>query len=330
MSDLFERHNYYAEKASVPSLLKWGDPERCPEPRITVIMPVYKRPDFFALALRSVLDQDYGQPYEVVVVDNNEEAASPNQAVVERMADPRVLYYRNAENLGMYQNWNRGIELARAPYVTFCHDDDLLLPGALRILMRIAPSVGTACVLSSYHTVDETGKIISTQGNGRRHGFLKPRKRVRYTKLGQYLGNVSCGDGCLYHRQSLLEMGGYDSSRYPVADYALHVAYAHFYGAWINTEPTACYRVADNESMQVYEAFPDAIRNLHVSMKAEGTLLDRVAGPLIRALYRSNLKAYRNYWGGAADKSPLPLKDRCILWMARKLNQLRYYSVSGR
>ncbi len=330
MNGLFERHDFFAEKASVPSLIKWGDPDRCSDPRITVIMPVYKRPDFFALALRSVLEQDYGQPYEVVVVDNNEEETSPNQAVVEQAADPRVLYYRNAENLGMYRNWNRGIELARAEYITFCHDDDLLLPGALRILMRLAPSVGKACILSAYHTVDETGKIIGTQGGYGRRCLLKPRKLVPYTKLGQYLGNVSCGDGCLYHRASMLELGGYDSSRYPVADYALHVAYARFYGAWINTEPTACYRVAENESMQVYETFPDAIRDLHVTMRDGGTLTDRLSEPLIRALYLNNRKAYRNYWGGAADNAPLPLKDRCILWMARKLNQLRYYSVSVR
>lgn len=329
MNNLFESHDFYAEKAAVPSLLKWGNPGRCPDPRITVIMPVYKRPEFFAKALRSVLAQDYADSYEVVVVDNNEEPTSPNQAVVEQMADPRVRYYRNAENLGMYQNWNRGIELARSPYVTFCHDDDLLLPGALRILMQLAPITGKACVLSAYHTVDGAGNMTGTQGQYHRHGFLKPRKLARYTKLGQYLGNVSCGDGCLYHRQSMLDLGGYDATRYPVADYALHVLYARRFGAWICNEPTSCYRIADNESMQVYELFPDAIRALHACMRQEKTMMDRGAGPLVQALDHDNQLLYRRFWSGSSGRA-LSMKDRCVLWVARKVNLLNKFTVSGR
>ena len=328
MRDLFERHDFYAEKAAIPSLLAWGDPKRCPEPRVSVIMPVYKRPEFFARALKSVLSQDYAEAYEIVVVDNNESGESPNQHVVEEAGSDKVLYYRNQENLGMYANWNRGIELARAPYVTFCHDDDLLLPGALRILMALVPVVGEACVLSAYHTIDANDAVTNTQLQHARHlGILKPRKLVRYSKLGQYLGNVSCGDGCLYHRQTMLELGGYDASRYPVADYALHVLYARRFGAWINTEPTACYRVAENESMQVYDAFPDAIRELHLCLQKQGKLMDRLAGPLIRAQYHNNLQMYRQFWGGAQEPIRLSLGDRIVLQTARRLNRLLYFSL---
>ena len=328
MRDLFERHDFFAEKASIPSLLKWGDPKACPAPRVTVIMPVYKRPEFFAKALQSVLSQDYADPFEVVVVDNNESEESPNQRVVEQAGSGKVLYYRNQENLGMYANWNRGIELARAPYVTFCHDDDLLLPGALCILMALAPVVGKSCVLSAYHTIDANDTIMGTQLQHARHlGMLKPRSLVRYSKLGQYLGNVSCGDGCLYHRWTMLELGGYDGARYPVADYALHVLYARRFGAWINTEPTACYRVADNESMQVYDAFPDAIRELHLCLQRQGTLVDRIAGPLIRAQYHNNQQVYRQFWGGAQESARLSPEDRFVLLTARRLNRLLYFSL---
>ena len=332
MNGLFDKHDFFADKASVPSRLAWGDPQKCPDPHVTVIMPVYRRPDFFAKALASVLQQDYTGAYEVVVVDNNQEPDSPNQTVVEQAADPRVLYYRNAENLGMYQNWNRGIELARAPYVTFCHDDDLLLPGALRILLQLAPAVGQACVLSAYHTIDENDRITGTTLQHKPHlGFIQPRKLVRYTRLGQYLGNVSCGDGCLYHRQSLLEAGGYDSDFYPAADYALHVAYAHFYGAWINPEPTACYRVADNESSKVYEAFPDAMKKVHLCMAARRGKPSRLLTRFIEAMYANNRDMSRRAWGGA-DKTgrTMTAGQRFLVGVARRLNAVNYYAFGRR
>ena len=47
------------------------------------------------------------------------------------------MYYKNEKILGMLGNWNRGIELARAPFVTYCHDDDMLLPSALSRLMEL-------------------------------------------------------------------------------------------------------------------------------------------------------------------------------------------------
>ena len=332
MHDIFEKHDCFARKASVVSRLLWGDPLRCPEPRISVIMPVYQRPEYFAKALRSVLGQDYQESYEIVVVDNNESADSPNLQVVREAASDKVLYYHNVENLGMYGNWNRGIELSRASYVTFCHDDDMLLPGALRILMDFPSVSGKACVLSANHMIDENDRVTGTTLRHKPHlGFLQPRRLVRYTRLGQYLGNVSCGDGCLFHRQSLLETGGYDSDYYPAADYALHVAYAHYYGAWINPEPTACYRVADNESIKVFEAFPDAMKKVHLCMAAQGGKPSRLLTRFIGALQANNRDMCRRAWGGD-DKAGQTMSagDRILVGAARRLNTVSYYSFGRR
>ena len=332
MHDIFEKHDCFARKAGVRSQLLWGDPQRCPDPRISVIMPVYQRPDYFAKALRSVLDQDYTGPYEIVVVDNNESADSPNLQVVREAASDKVLYYHNEENLGMYGNWNRGIELARAPYVTFCHDDDMLLPEALQVLMDFPSLSGTACVLSAYHMIDENDRITGTTLQHKPHlGFIRPRRLARYTRLGQYLANVSCGDGCLYHRQSLLEAGGYDSDYYPAADYALHVAYAHLAGAWINPKPTACYRVADNESIKVFEAFPDAMNKVHLCMAAQRGKPSRLLCRFIKALKANNIAMSRRAWGGDGKAGQtMSAGDRFLVGAARRLNAVNYYSFGRR
>lgn len=321
-----EKHDFFADKASIPSFLDWGEPKSCSNPRISVIMPVYKRPEYFERALQSVLKQDCSESFEVIVVDNNDEEVSPNRAIVEKVADSRVLYYRNAENLGMYQNWNRGIELARSPYITFCHDDDLLLPHTLRSLLSWSNKVGESCILSALHTINDKDVILNTSFQFQRFGFFKPRVLVPYTKLGQYLGNVSCGDGCLYHRQELLELGGYDPSLYPVADYALNVAYARRYGAWILTQPMACYRVADNESLRVYESFPDAIKGVHLDMKKQGKAIDYLTGPLIQALYHSNQRFYRCFWGGNSSAYYIKWRERLLIKIAGIINRFNFFS----
>ena len=326
MRDLFARHDSFAEKASIPSRLSWGDPSRCPDPCVTVIMPVYRRPELFALALRSVLEQEVLQAYEVVVVDNNEDAQSPNQSVVEAAADPRVLYYRNAENLGMYGNWNRGIELARAPYVTFCHDDDLLLPHALRTLLALSEKVGKACILTVFQEIDGAGNLIGTQEQYARWGFLKPRLLAPYTRLGQYLGNISCGDGCLYDRQAMLETGGYDADLYPSADYALHIVYARRFGAWICNQPTSCYRKADNESMRVYEAFPVVNRRIHAAMLERDHVPRCLRDRFLTALFNNNLTHSNRVWrDGAASAVSLSAADRWIVLTAWRLNRFSHY-----
>lgn len=102
-------------------------------------MPVFNHPDYFRKSLSSAINQDYTDDYEIIVVDNNDQTDGPtsNQVIVEEFRNPKVLYYKNEKNIGMFGNWNRGIELARASFVTYCHDDDMLLPSALSRLMEL-------------------------------------------------------------------------------------------------------------------------------------------------------------------------------------------------
>lgn len=330
MSSLSDRYDAFAETAGIPSVLQYGDPDKVPSPAVTVIMPVYHRPELFTQALESVLAQDYTGAYEVLVVDNHEAEPSPNLEVVRRAGSPRVLYYHNTQNLGMFGNWNRGITLARAPYVTFCHDDDLLLPGALSRLMELQPQVGKACILSAFNEIDATGRIIDTTVLRRRIGPLKPRSHFRYSYLGQVLANVSCGNGCLYGRKQLMDLGGYHPDYYPSADYELNVHYAREYGAWINNVPTSCYRVAENESMQVFRQFPAANRRVQEQWLLPEGRPRWLARRLIEAVHRNAVLSVEKAWQQAESqqlRQRLPAADRAIIWLARTIDRLHKYTL---
>ena len=92
------------------------------EPKVTVIMPVYKAEATLPFALRSVLEQSW-QNLEVIVVDD----CSPDHsfAIAEAFAkhDARVRAVRQDKNQGAYVARNKGLELATGEFVTV-HDGD--------------------------------------------------------------------------------------------------------------------------------------------------------------------------------------------------------------
>lgn len=107
------------------------------EPRFSVIVPTYGRPDFLDEAIRSVLDQTVDD-LEVVVVDD----ASPVPPSVPD--DPRVRLVRRTTNGGAAAARNTGIAAARGRWLTFCDDDDLYLPHRLESTLpalHVAPIV---------------------------------------------------------------------------------------------------------------------------------------------------------------------------------------------
>ncbi len=92
---------------------------------LTVAIPVYERIHFFDKALNSAIYQY--SPVKIIVVDN---ASSHNifKEKVEQCGYQHIKYYRNSENLGMYGNWNKCVELCETEYVAILGDDDILEP----------------------------------------------------------------------------------------------------------------------------------------------------------------------------------------------------------
>ena len=157
MRDILEIKDNFSIYKGIKSSLLWGNPSYCKKPKVSIIMPVFNHPDYFRKSLSSAINQDYTDDYEIIVVDNNDQTDGPtsNQVIVEEFRNPKVLYYKNEKNIGMFGNWNRGIELARAPFVTYCHDDDMLLPSALSRLMELQKKTGDKAIFSAYNKMDD-------------------------------------------------------------------------------------------------------------------------------------------------------------------------------
>lgn len=323
--DIFSKKNCFLEWAHVKSNLLVGNYEDCPNPRVSIIMPCYKRADYFKLSLQSAVNQDYDFEYEIVVVDNNVEGdKSPNQSIVEECGAKNVFYYRNAENLGMAGNWNRGIELARAEYITYCHDDDLLLPSCLSTLMEIQKYTKDKCILSAHNIIDENGKYrtkIEYPHRKRRMHYMVEKPYYNYTLYDQFLSSNGFGVGCLFNRNHMLELGGYNKEFYPSFDYALQSAYTYYYGCIYNAIPSFNYRLGINESNSAWVGFNNADKHFRKCMIPKIHIPNFILSRIADALFNRNEIEFRRSWGNEKVYEKISKRDSWVLKIATFYSQ---------
>jgi glycosyltransferase involved in cell wall biosynthesis len=95
------------------------------EPRISVLIATFNRPDLLAECLESFADQTLARDqYELVVVDDGSDDAGALDAAVEKVADRVQVTALRIAHAGRSAAKNHAVMLARAPVVLFFDDDD--------------------------------------------------------------------------------------------------------------------------------------------------------------------------------------------------------------
>lgn len=98
----------------------------------SVLIPTYNNEATIERAIRSALNQDYTEEYEVIVANN---ASTDRTAeVLESIKDSKLRIVTNSQTVSMYENHNVLLHEAKGDYILFCHSDDQLCRGALSIL----------------------------------------------------------------------------------------------------------------------------------------------------------------------------------------------------
>jgi glycosyltransferase involved in cell wall biosynthesis len=106
-----------------------------PAPTVSVVIPTYNRPELCVRAVRSAMEQTFGEIEVIVVVDGLDEATTTALAAID---DPRLRVLLPPRNLGNADARNHAIEHARADWIAFLDDDDLWMPAKLQRQMPLA------------------------------------------------------------------------------------------------------------------------------------------------------------------------------------------------
>ncbi len=102
------------------------------EPRLSIVIPVYKTPEgYLQELLESILSQTYSK-WEVCIADGSPRGES-RERLLKRYADrdTRFKYVILGENKGISGNTNAAMDMAQGDYIVLADHDDTLTPDAL-------------------------------------------------------------------------------------------------------------------------------------------------------------------------------------------------------
>ncbi|MCS6136732.1 glycosyltransferase family 2 protein [Shewanella baltica] len=234
--------NHFAKYSHIESQLMIDGCEPDVQPDLSVMIPTFRRPHLLKEAIESVVNQSaHGINIEIVIIDNDAETDSLELAtLVESFFPSNIRLFRNKENIGMFGNWNRCIELARAPKLTILNDDDLLNPDFIKKTHHLA---GQAAI-----------SVGCTQFKEKVH-LQWPINNINKTNLltvaDFFLGNPIPGSlGFLMIKKQAVELGGYNSELWPTSDYDFSYRYYQSFGIKKMSSKLAAYRWLENESLK--------------------------------------------------------------------------------
>ncbi len=115
-------------------------------PAISVIVPTHNRPDYLAIALRSLALQTF-RNFEVIVVNDAGEDVSSLVRSFEKNLDIRLITH--SRNKGLSAARNTGIATSSGKYIAYLDDDDIYYEQHLSQLYAAAQKTGAKVVYSS-------------------------------------------------------------------------------------------------------------------------------------------------------------------------------------
>jgi glycosyltransferase involved in cell wall biosynthesis len=112
-----------------------------PAPRVSICVPTYNGAAFLRECLESLQRQTFAD-FEVVIVDDDSRDGSFEIAAEFARGDERFHVHRNPQRLGLVGNCRRSLEIARAEWIKFAFQDDVLRPACLEKLLAACERTG--------------------------------------------------------------------------------------------------------------------------------------------------------------------------------------------
>lgn len=191
-------------------------------PTLSVVIPNYNHGKYLPASLSAILRQSV-PPTEVIVLDDS--STDNSIQVVEEFAarHPLVRLVRNERNLGVMPNVNKGVELARGPYIYVGSADDEVMPGlfekSLRLLAR-HPEAAFSSGIGDWHEEATGFNWQMGVGMGTEPRYFTPAELVQLGRSGKlYIVSHTV----VFHRERLMGVGKF------IPDLRWHADWFAFY-----------------------------------------------------------------------------------------------------
>lgn len=174
---------------------------------VSVIIPLYNKANYIKTTIESVLAQTY-KDLEVIVVDDGSTDSSTE--IVENIADDRIRLIRQS-NAGVSAARNAGLKEAEGEWIAFLDADDEWLPAKLADQTQAIKAHQDLVWSASGFVMVRDNKIITEPERFDPEWFESDQ--VLYDALLAFANGKHLWTGTVMaKRQSLLEIGGFDTS----------------------------------------------------------------------------------------------------------------------
>lgn len=179
------------------------------EPKVSVIIPTFKRNNTLKRALYSLANQTYSN-IEIVIINDNEPLSDYKHKVrrtVEEMTEKidNIVYLENKQNIGSAKSRNMGIESSSGEFVTFLDDDDVYTADKIKRQVDFMMNNNLEMCFTDLRLSNSSGKMVDF----RERGYIKrfdTNSLIRYHLLYHITGT----DTFMFKRELIDKIGGFD------------------------------------------------------------------------------------------------------------------------
>lgn len=297
-------------------------------PRWSVMIPVYNCYRFVEEALNSVLSQAYAAGEMQIEVIDDGSTDGDYAALVSRVGQGRVAYYRQPQNRGSLRNFETCINRAQGIYVHILHGDDFVRPGYYQAMDRLFdryPDVGAA--FCRYVYVGESGKPL----------YYRNEEMAVPGVLDDWLVRLAQRQRLQFctvtvKRQVYEQLGGFYGVNYG-EDWEMWMRIAQFYPVAYDPDVLAAYRLHHSSISGISYASAKNLRDLQWVIR---TIRQYLPVERQEELFREAMKFYAHYgikiandlWYGLHDKQGARVQvrealsmhvDALLIWKIGKL-----------
>ena len=208
-------------------------------PAISVLMPTRNGSRYVAEAIRSILAQDFDD-FELLISDDG--STDDTLSIIESFSDPRLSVICQNPRPGLFANHNHLLRHSKGQWIKYLHQDDVLLPGALRTYADLTRCpVPPAFIAARTNLIDENGVNMGAFpwcfGEDRVWGAGE------LTNLSLRLGNIIGNPPSVFFRRSVLQDAPFNEDLKNSADWDVLLRLSSTHSVQSTAHVLVAYRV---------------------------------------------------------------------------------------
>ena len=215
----------------------------------SVMIPAYNCLSFLERTIQSVLMQDPGADNMQIEVIDDCSTYGDVEALVKKLGNGRVQYYRQPQNVGSLRNFETCLKRSRGLWVHLLHGDDMIKPGfytEVESLIASFPHIGSA--ITSFAAIDENDNESKPQND-----YLLEKPGILNNWLFQIASMQRIQPPSVVVKRSVYEkLGGFFGVEYG-EDWEMWIRIAAHYPVAFSPKCLALYRSSNaNISSRIY------------------------------------------------------------------------------